>query len=90
MSGQDFNETLEQVIIYVLQRASSSKTGDKNALIQEYSDWLQCLGNPCLIYKDVFFINTLTFKDKYLKSKNLRLYLLYSLSFLSLIVNKPD
>ena len=33
---------------------------DKEALIQEYSDWFQCLGNPCLICKDVLFINTLT------------------------------
>ena len=68
MPGQDFNETLEQVISYVLQRVSSSKAGDKDALIQEYSDWLQCLGNPYLICKDVLFINTLTFKDTYSKS----------------------
>ena len=66
MSNQDFNETLGQVITYVLRRVSASKAGDKDALIQEYSDWLQCLGNPYLICKDILFINTLTFKDKYL------------------------
>ena len=68
MSDQDFNETLAQVISHALQRGSSSKAGDKDALIQVYSDWLQCLGNPYLIYQDILFINTLTFKDKYLKS----------------------
>ena len=67
MSDQDFNETLSQVISYALQRISSSKACDKDALIQEYSDWLQCLGNPYLIRRDVFVINTLTFEDKYLK-----------------------
>ncbi len=66
MSNQDFNETLVQVITYVLRRVSASKAGDKDALIQEYSDWFQCLGNPHLICKDILFINTLTFKDKYL------------------------
>tara|TARA_B100000945_G_scaffold223761_1_gene180792 strand:+ start:235 stop:441 length:207 start_codon:yes stop_codon:yes gene_type:complete len=68
MSDQDFNETLGEVITYALQRISSSKTNDKDALIQEYSDWLQCLGNPYLICNDILFINTLTFKDTYLKS----------------------
>ena len=68
MSDQDFNETLEQVISYVSQRVSSSETGDKDALIQEYNEWFQCLGNPCLICKDVLFINALTFKDTYSKS----------------------
>ena len=68
MSDQDFNETLEQVISYVLQRVSSSKAGDKDALIQEYSDWLQCLGSTCLTCKDFPVINTLTFKDTYSKS----------------------
>tara|TARA_E500000331_G_scaffold269946_1_gene261483 strand:- start:63 stop:269 length:207 start_codon:yes stop_codon:yes gene_type:complete len=68
MSNENFNETLGQVINYALQRVSSSKAGDKDALIQEYSDWLQCLGNPYLICKDILFINTLTFKDTYLKS----------------------
>ena len=68
MSDQDFNETLGQVINYALQRIASSKTSNKDALIQEYSDWLQCLGNPYLICKDILFINTLTFKDTYLKS----------------------
>ena len=68
MPGQDFNETLEQVISYVLKRVSSSKAGDKDALIQGYSDWLQCLGNPCLICKDVPFINNLTCKDTYSKN----------------------
>ena len=67
MSTQDFNETLSQVITYILKRISSSKACDKDALIQEYSDWLQCLGNPYLICKDILFINTLTFKDTYLK-----------------------
>ena len=66
MSNQDFNETLSQVITYILQRVSSSNADDKDALIQEYSEWLQCLGNPYLICKDILFINTLTFKDKYL------------------------
>ena len=68
MSNQDFNETLGQVITYVLLRVSSSKAGDKDALIQEYSDWIQCLGNPYLICKDILFINTSTFEDTYLKS----------------------
>jgi hypothetical protein len=68
MSNEKFNETLGQVIIHALQRVSSSKAGDKDALIQEYSDWIQCLGNPYLICKDILVINTLTFKDKYLKS----------------------
>ena len=68
MSNENFNETLGQVISYALQRVSSSKTGDKDALIQKYSDWLQCLCNPYLICKDILFINTLTFKDTYLKS----------------------
>ena len=68
MPDQDFNETLEQVISYVFQRVSSSKADDKDALIQEYSDWLQFLGNPYLICKDFLFINTLTFKDTYSKS----------------------
>ena len=68
MPNQDFNETLGQVITYVLRRVSASKAGDKDALIQEYSDWLQCLGNPYLICKDILFINTLTFKDIYLKN----------------------
>ena len=68
MSNENFNETLGQVISYALQRVSSSKASDKDALIQEYSDWLQCLGNPYLICKDILFINTLTFKDTYLKS----------------------
>ena len=68
MSNKNFNETLGQVITYALQRVSSSNTGDKDALIQEYSEWLQCLGNPYLICKDILFINTLTFKDTYLKS----------------------
>ena len=68
MSDQDFHETLGHVIIHALQRVSSSEAGDKDALIQEYSDWIQCLGNPYLICKDILFINTLTFKDKYLKS----------------------
>ena len=36
MPNQDFNETLGQVITYVLRRVSSSKAGDKDALIQEY------------------------------------------------------
>ena len=67
MPNQDFNETLDQVITYVLRRVSALKAGDKDALIQEYSDWLQCLGNPYLICKDILFINTLTFKDTYLK-----------------------
>ena len=66
MSNQDLSETLTQVVTYILQRVSSSKADDKDALIQEYSDWLQCLGNPHLICKDILFINTLTFKDKYL------------------------
>ena len=68
MSIENFNETLGQVITYALQRVSSSKAGDKDALIQEYSDWLQCLGNPYLICKDILFINTLTFKNTYLKN----------------------
>ena len=68
MSNENFNETLGQVISYALQRVSSSKAGNKDALIQEYSDWLQCLGNPYLIYKDILVINTLTFRDTYLKS----------------------
>jgi len=68
MSDQDFHETLGHVISYALQRVSSSEAGDKDALIQEYSDWLQCLGNPYLIFQDILFINTLTFKDTYLKS----------------------
>ena len=68
MSNENFNETLSQVINYALHRVSSSKAGDKDALIQEYSDWLQCLGNPYLICKDILFINTLTFKDTYLKN----------------------
>ena len=67
MSNQELNETLGQVITYVLRRVASTKAGDKDALIQEYSDWLQCLGNPYLISKDILFINTLTFKDTYLK-----------------------
>ena len=67
MSNQDFNETLGQVITYVLRRVSASKAGDKDALIQEYSEWLQCLGNPYLICNNILFINTLTFKDTYLK-----------------------
>ena len=66
MSNQALNETLSQVVTYILQRVSSSNIVDKDALIQEYSDWLQCLGNPYLICKDILFINTLTFKDKYL------------------------
>ena len=68
MSNQELNETLSHVIAYVLRKVSSSKADDKDALIQEYSDWLQCLGNPHLICKDILFINTLTFKDTYLKS----------------------
>ena len=68
MSNENFSETLIQVINYALQRVSSSKAGDKDALIQEYSEWLQCLGNPHLICKDILFINTLTFKDTYLKN----------------------
>ena len=68
MSNENFNETLGQVISYALQRVSSSKAGNKDALIQEYSDWLQCLGKPYLITKDILFINTLTFKDTYLKN----------------------
>ena len=68
MSAQNFNETFEQVISYVLRRVSSSKTGDKDALIQEYSDWLQCLGSTCLTCKGFLVINTLTFKDTYSKS----------------------
>ena len=68
MSDQDFYETLGHVISYALQRLSSCKAGDKEALIQEYSDWIQCLGNPYLICKDILFINTFTFKDTYLKS----------------------
>ena len=67
MSNQDFNETLGQVITYVLRRVSSSNAGDKDALIKEYSEWLQCLGNPYLICNNILFINTLTFKDTYLK-----------------------
>ena len=68
MSNENFSETLIQVINYALQRVSSSKAGNNDALIQEYSDWLQCLGNPYLICKDILFINTLTFKDTYLKN----------------------
>ena len=49
MSNQDLSETLTQVVTYILQRVSSSNAGDKDALIQEYSEWLQCLGNPYLI-----------------------------------------
>ena len=67
MSNENFNETLGQVISYALQRVSSSKASDKDALIQEYSEWLQCLGNPYLICNNILFINTLTFKDTYLK-----------------------
>ena len=67
MSEEQFNETLTQIIGYVLHRITSSKAGDKDALIQEYSDWIQCLGNPYLISKDILFINTLTFKEKYSK-----------------------
>ena len=67
MSNENFNETLGQVISYALQRVSLSKADDKDALIQEYSEWLQCLGNPYLICNNILFINTLTFKDTYLK-----------------------
>ena len=67
MSNQDLSETLTQVVTYILQRVSSSNSGDKDALIQEYSEWLQCLGNPYLICNNILFINTLTFKDTYLK-----------------------
>ncbi len=67
MSNQDLSETLTQVVTYILQRVSSSNAGDKDALIEEYSEWLQCLGNPYLICNNILFINTLTFKDTYLK-----------------------
>ena len=67
MSNQNLSETLTQVVTYILQRVSSSNSGDKDALIQEYSEWLQCLGNPYLICNNILFINTLTFKDAYLK-----------------------
>ena len=67
MSEKKFNETLAQIIGYVMQRITSSRAGDKDALLQEFSDWIQCLGNPYLISKDILFINTLTFKEKYLK-----------------------
>ena len=68
MSNQDFNETLGQVITYVLRRVSASKAGHNDALIQEYSEWLQCLRNPYLICNNILFINTLTFNDTYLKA----------------------
>ena len=67
MSEQKLDETLAQIISHVMQRITSSKAGDKDALLQEYGDWIQCLGNPYLISKDILFINTLTFKDKYFK-----------------------
>ncbi len=68
MSNQDFDETLSQVITHALNRLSSSKAADRDALIQEYGDWLKCLGNPHWICRDILYINTLTFKDRYLKS----------------------
>ena len=67
MSDHEFNETLAQIIGYVMQRITISNAGDKDALLQEYGDWIQCLGNPYIISKDIFFINTLTFKEKYFK-----------------------
>ena len=70
MSDQGLKVTLSEVICYAFNRVTSSDTKDKDALIQEYREWLSCIGKPELIPTDVLVINTLTFKDAYLNNRS--------------------
>ena len=57
MSDRGIITTLCDLLCYVHNRLTSSNANDKDALVQEYKEWLNCIVSEELIPNDILIIN---------------------------------
>ena len=62
---QPVEETMSEVICYMLKRTEKVSTRDQLAIGQEYREWIQCIENRELVPQDILFINTSMFGNKF-------------------------
>ena len=58
---QSVEETMSDVICYMLKRTENLNTGDQLAIGQEYKEWIKCIKNKDLVPQNILFLNTSTF-----------------------------
>ncbi len=61
---QPIEETMSEVICYMLKRTDKVNTSAQLAIGQEYREWIKCIKSKKLVPQNILFINTSTFGKK--------------------------
>ena len=62
--NQPVEETMSEVICYMLKRTNQVSTKNQLAIGQEYREWIKCIKNKNIVPQNIIFINTSTFGKK--------------------------
>ena len=62
---QTVEETMSEVICYMLKRTEKVRGGDQLAIGQEYKEWIKCIKDREMVPQNILFINTSTFGKKF-------------------------